>query len=216
MKKTMSAMRGEQGSVLIVTIMVLALLSIVAFTSVRSSTTEVQIAGNELQHQKYFFAAEAGIDHTVKLLEKHFQAANATAVRLGAKANWNFAFSGKDQQQNTSDDAVDMDGDNLGSFAEGAVWIENARIDGISYRITLWNNDDSALGGSFDDDRDGLIWIRSDATGPKGGGASIQMLLQGESAGQVFSDYTAQAGAGPGKNYVSNDLNPIVDFSRQL
>ena len=216
MKKTMSAMRGEQGSVLIVTIMVLALLSIVAFTSVRSSTTEVQIAGNELQHQKYFFTAEAGIDHAVKLLEKHFQAANATAVRLGAKANWNFAFSGKDQQQNTSDDAVDMDGDNLGSFAEGAVWIENARIDEISYRITLWNNEDSAMGGSDDDDRDGLVWIRSDATGPKGGGATIQILLQGESDRQVLSDYTAQAGAGAGKNYVSNDLNPIVDFSRQL
>jgi hypothetical protein len=109
-----------------------------------------------------------------------------------------------------------MDGDDLGSFAEGAVWIENARIDGISYRITLWNNDDSALGGAFDDDRDGLVWIRSDATGPKGGGAIIQILLQGESDRQVLSDYTAQAGAGAGKNYVSNDLNPIVDFSRQL
>jgi type IV pilus assembly protein PilX len=216
MKKVIRAFHGEQGSALIITIMVLALLSIVAFSSVRSSTTEVQIAGNELQHQKYFFTAEAGIDHAVKLLERHFRAANAAAVRLGAKANWNFAFSGNDQQQNTSDDAVDTDGDELGSYAEGAVWIENALIDGIGYRVTLWNNDDSALGGTYDDDRDGLIWVRSDATGPKGGGASIQMLLQGKSDGQVFSDYTAQAGAGAGKNYTSNDFNPIVDFSRQL
>jgi type IV pilus assembly protein PilX len=216
MKKVIRTIHGDQGSALIVTIMVLALLSIVAFSSVRSSTTEVQIAGNELQHQKYFYTAEAGIDHAVKLLEEHFRAANATAVRLGAKANWNFAFSGNDQKQNTSDDAVDRDGDDLGSYAEAAVWIDNALIDGISYRITLWNNDDSALGGTFNDDRDGLVWIRSDATGPKGGGASIQMLLQGESDGQVFSDYTAQAGAGAGKNYTGNDLNPIVDFSRQL
>jgi hypothetical protein len=216
MKKVIRAIHGEQGSALIVTIMVLALLSIVAFSSVRSSTTEVQIAGNELQHQKYFYTAEAGIDHAVKLLEEHFRTANATAVRLGAKANWNFAFSGNDQKQNTSDDAVDRDGDDLGSYAEAAVWIDNARIDGISYRITLWNNDDSALGGTFNDDRDGMVWIRSDATGPKGGGASIQVLLQGKSDGQVFSDYTAQAGAGAGKNYTGNDLNPIVDFSRQL
>jgi hypothetical protein len=216
MKKVIRAIHGDQGSALIVTIMVLALLSIVAFSSVRSSTTEMQIAGNELQHQKYFYTAEAGIDHAVKLLEEHFQAANATAVRLGTKANWNFAFSGNDQKQNTSDDAVDRDGDGLGSYAEAAIWIDNALIDGISYRITLWNNDDSASGGTFNDDRDGLVWIRSDATGPKGGGASIQMLLQGESDGQAFSDYTAQAGAGAGKNYTSNDLNPIVDFSRQL
>ena len=216
MKKVIRAIHGDQGSALIVTIMVLALLSIVAFSSVRSSTTEMQIAGNELQHQKYFYTAEAGIDHAVKLLEEHFRAANATAVRLGTKANWNFAFSGNDQKQNTSDDAVDRDGDGLGSYAEAAIWIDNALIDGISYRITLWNNDDSASGGTFNDDRDGLVWIRSDATGPKGGGASIQMLLQGESDGQAFSDYTAQAGAGAGKNYTGNDLNPIVDFSRQL
>jgi type IV pilus assembly protein PilX len=216
MKKAMRVTRGEQGSVLIVTIMVLTLLSIVAFSAVRSSTTEVQIAGNELQHQKYFFTAEAGIDHAVKLLEERFRTANALAVRVGQRPNWNFAFSGNDQQKGTSDDAVDRDGDNLGSYAEGAVWIENALIDGISYRITLWNNDDSALGGAFDDDRDGLVWIRSDATGPKGGGASIQVLLQGSSTGQVFSDYTAQAGGGAGKNYTGSDLNPIVDFSRQL
>jgi hypothetical protein len=41
-------------------------------------------------------------------------------------------------------------------------------------------------------------------------------MLQGDSTGQVFSDYTAQAGSGAGKKYVGNDLNPIVDFSRQL
>jgi hypothetical protein len=216
MKKTMNAMQGEQGSVLIVSIMVLALLSIVAFSSVRSSTTEVQIAGNELQHQKYFFTAEAGIDHAVKLLEEHFRTANALAVRVGRRPHWNFAFSGNDQKRNTSDDAVDRDGDGLGSYAEAAVWIDNALIDGISYRVTLWNNDDSALGGAFDDDRDGMVWIRSDTTGSKGGGASIQMLLQGDSTGQEVSDYTAQAGGGAGKNYVANDLNPIVDFSRQL
>ena len=195
--------------------MVLALLSIVAFSSVRSSTTEVQIAGNELQHQKYFFTAEAGIDHAVKLLEERFRTANALAVRLGDSRNGILHFQ-ETINRKTSDDAVDRDNDNLGSYAEGAVWIENAQIDGISYRITLWNNDDSALGEAFNDDRDGLVWIRSDATGPKGGGASIQMLLQGKSDGQVFSDYTAQAGGGTGKNYTSNDLNPIVDFSRQL
>jgi hypothetical protein len=196
--------------------MVLALLSIVAFSSVRSSTTEVQIAGNELHHQKYFFTAEAGIDHAVKLLEEHFRTANALAVRIGQRPNWNFAFLGSDQKKGTADDAVDRDGDGFGSYAEAAAWIENVKIDGISYHITLWNNDDSALGGAFDDDRDGLIWIRSDATGPKGGGAGIQVLMQGESDGQVTRDYTAQAGAGAGKNNVGSDLNPIVDFSRQL
>ncbi|MFZ0612382.1 MAG: pilus assembly PilX N-terminal domain-containing protein [Desulfobacterales bacterium] len=216
MPQTVQDTGGENGSVLVVTLMVLALLSIVAFAAVRSSTTEVQIAGNELLHQKYFFTADAGLDHALRLLEKHYRAVNTLAVNSGEAGNWNFAFSGNDQMTGTSDDAIDSNGDDTGSYAEAVVWIDRARIDGISYRITLWNNDDSALGGSFDDDRDGLVWIRSDATGPKGGGASVQMLLQGESDGHVFSDYTAQAGNGAGRQYVSGDLNPITDFSRQL
>ncbi|MFZ1199330.1 MAG: pilus assembly PilX N-terminal domain-containing protein [Desulfobacterales bacterium] len=216
MRQSMRDTCSENGSVLVVTLMVLALLSIVAFSAVRSSTTEVQIAGNELQHQKYFFTAEAGLDHALRFLEKHYQAANALIVQSGEAGNWNFSFSGTDQMTGTSDDAVDTNGDGLGSHAEGAVWIDGARIDGVSYRITLWNNDDSALGGSFDDDRDGLVWIRSEATGPKGGGASVQMLLQGESGGLVFSDYTAQAGNGAGQQYTGSDVNPITDFSRQL
>ncbi len=217
MSQTIRSICGENGSVLVVTLMVLALLSIVAFAAVRSSTTEVQIAGNELLHQKYFFTADAGLDHAFVLLEKNYRTANALAVRSGEAGNWNFAFSGKDRIAGTADDGVDGNGDGLGSYAEGVVWTDDgARIDGISYRITLWNNDDSAVGGSFDDDHDGLVWIRADASGPKGGGASVQMLLQGGSGGQVFSDYTAQAGYGAGRQYVSSDLNPITDFSRQL
>ncbi len=216
MKNPTDVMRGEQGSVLVVTVMVLALLSIVVFSAARTSTTEVQIAGNDLQQQKYFFTAEAGIHHAIRLLEEQFCAANTIPMRFGARVNWNFAFLGGDQKADTSDDAVDRNGDEMGCLTEGAVWIENDRIDGIGYRVTLWNNDDSALGGVFDDDRDGLVWIRSDATGPKGGGASIRVLLQGESKGQVFSDYTAQSGGGAGPNTVANDVNPIVDFDRQF
>jgi hypothetical protein len=206
----------EKGSALVVTIMVLAILSIVTFSAARTATIEVQIAANELQHQKYFLSAEAGIEHARRLLEEHFRSANPAAVRMGAKPNWNFAFLGSDQKKNTPDDATDRDGDALGSYVEGAVWIEGARLDGMVYRITLWNNDDSALGGSFEDDRDGLLWIRSDASGPKGGGASIQMLVLGHIAGQGFGGYTAQAGGGAGSSYASFDMSPILDFSRQL
>ena len=131
MKKTMNAMRGEQGSVLIVTIMVLSLLSIVTFSSVRSSTTEVQIAGNELQHQKYFFTAEAGIDWAAKLLEQPFVAANASRVRSGDTASWDFAFVGPDEQSDTADDVSGSEGEQ-GSYADGSLWIDSAVIDGIS------------------------------------------------------------------------------------
>ena len=215
--KTMKAIiNNEQGSVLVMAIMVLALLTIVAFTATRTSNIEVQISGNELLHQKYFFTAEAGLARMIKQLEQPFVIANAPLVRTGSQATWNFAFLGTDQLLGTADDVVDDNGDGLGSYAEGTVWIDDQVLDGIHYTVTLWNNDDSALGGSFNNDRDALIWLRADSSGPKGGGSSIQVLLQGDTTGESVTGYTAQAGAGAGKNYNANDLHEITDFRRQL
>ena len=103
----------------------------------------------------------------------------------------------------TADDAVDTDGDGFGSYPDAAVWIENTPLEGITYRVLVFNNDDTEVGGSYRDDRDGMIWVRCDATGPRGGGASVQVLLQGEAGGPVIVDYTAQAGGGAGNNFVS-------------
>ena len=108
--KTMTAIiNNEQGSVLVMAIMVLALLTIVAFTATRTSNIEVQISGNELLHQKYFFTAEAGIARAIKQLEQPFVTANAPLVRTGSQATWNFALDG----------IVDTDGDGQGRYEEG-------------------------------------------------------------------------------------------------
>ena len=82
--------------------------------------------------------------------------------------------------------------------------------------MSLWNNDDTALGGDFQNDTDGLVWIQSDAVHPRRGRVSIRILLEGDTTGEGITGYTAQAGAGAGKNYNANDLNPMTDFSRQL
>jgi hypothetical protein len=224
MKKITAIAKDEQGSVLIMAILILVLLTILAFTAMRTSVIERQIAGNELLHQKYFFSAEAGVDHVVKLLEQPFVAVNAPLVRSGATASWDFAFLGADRVAGGGDDATDPDGDTIGSYedADGnktsAMWIDEAVIDGIRYSIYLWNNDESitGTGGTFNDDEDALVWIRSDAWGPRGGRASVQILLQGDTTGESITGYTAQAGAGAGKNYNANDLNPITSWDRQL
>ena len=220
MKKVFSILKNEAGSILVVAVMVLALLTIIVFTAMRTSNVEVQISTNELLHQKYFFTAEAGIDHAMKLLEQPFVTANAPLVRTGATASWNFAFLGPDQLPGSSDDVAGTE-DQQGVYEDGSIWIDNAFIGGVSYRITLWNNDESAAtgtgaGGDFNTDQDSLIWIRSDAVGQRGGSSSVQVLLRGDTTGKSITGYSAQAGAGAGKNYNANDLNPITDFSRQL
>ena len=212
--KTMTAIiKNEQGSVLVMAIMVLALLTIVAFTATRTSNIEVQISGNELLHQKYFFTAEAGIARAIKQLEQPFVNANAPLVRTGSQATWNFALDGTV----IADIAGDC-GSGIGCYENenGVGWLNDMTLNGVRYSVTLWNNDDSALGGTFKIDKDALIWLRADASGSRGGGSSVQILLQGDTTGESVTGYTAQAGAGAGKNYNANDLHEITDFSRQL
>ncbi len=214
MKKTIAIVNNEQGSVLIMAILVLVLLTILAFTAMRTSTIERQIAGNELLHQKYFFTAEAGIDRAIKQLEQPFVAANAAAVRAGTQASWDFALVGAGDR-----------GDGQGSYADGVLWVNQQDLDGAFYSVTLWNNDESPIppagtgngaGGNFGADQDALIWLHSESWGPKGGGARVEVLLLGDTTGESVTGYTAQAGAGAGKNYNANDLNPITSFDRQL
>ncbi len=207
---------NEKGTVLLITIMLLVLMIIAAYTAVQSSTVNMEISGNHLLHQKYFFAAEAGIDQAVLSLKQEYIATHTHSLGYGSQASWTFALAGGDRVSGTADDAVDWNDDGLGSYEGAAVWIESTVLDGITYRVCLWNNDDSRVGGSYQDDRDGMVWVRCDATGPKGGGASIQVLLQGKADGPVIVDYTAQSGTSPSGNFTSDDMNPIVEFLRQM
>lgn len=216
MKNDYSYTSSEKGSVLVLTVMVLVLMSIVAFTTIRRSTVESEISGNHLLYHLYFFAAEAGIERALKTLEEEFIHANTGSVANGMAASWDFSFAGGDQVIGTEDDVFDMDKDRVGSYPESAVWLDNTKIGTITYQVKLWNNDDTIVGGTYQTDRDGMIWVRSDATGPKGGGVSIQVLLRGKAGGPMVVDYTAQPGSGARSNFISDDFKPILIFDRQL
>jgi hypothetical protein len=205
---------NEKGSVIIAAVMVLALLTIITFMAMNTSNTELQISSNALIYKKTFYAAEAGLEHVMKLIEGPFVAHNAPKVETGARADWNFALDGSNVNP-----ANDLNADNIGEYDpdyDGAVWINAAAIGGVTYTVSLWNNDDTALGGDFQNDADGLVWIQSDAVHRRGSRVSIRVLVEGDTTGEGITGYTAQAGAGAGKNYNANDLNPITDFSRQL
>ena len=216
MKNDFPYSSSEKGSVLVLTVMVLVLMSIVGFTTIRRSTIESEISGNHLLYHLYFYAAEAGIERAIETLEEEFIHANTGSVANGMIANWDFAFAGGDQAIGTEDDVFDMDQDGIGSSIESAIWFDNTQIGSIVYQVNLWNNDDTIVGGTYQKDRDGMIWVRCDATGPKGGGVGIQVLLRGKGGGPMFADYTAQPGSGARSNFISDDFKPILIFDRQL
>lgn len=215
MKGLSSKTRNEEGSVLVIAVMILVLLTIIGISTSTTSEIELQIAGNEKIYKSVLYTADAGIQHLRALLNGLLmqEPANASRIAQGQAPRWTFALDGS---QSGVAAAYDSDGDGIGDYAGGAVWINNASLGGYHYTVSVWNNDDSAAGGTVTSDADSIIYARSDATGPDGAKSSIVVTLLAQATGTAYNGYVAQAGAGAGKNYTSDDLNAITDFSTQL
>ncbi len=206
-------MDNENGSILIITILILMLITIMCLSAARVSITERQISANALLYQRTYFAAESGIEHAKKLIEIPFVKANANSVYSENPANWTFALNGSMKNMKP---ANDPDGDEIGQYDpeyQGAVLIAGQDIGGIKYTVSLWNNNDN---GTYQNDMDGLIRLRSDAIDSRGTRTSIQVLLHGGLYGSQSAELTAQAGGGVCNANNSNDKNAMNDFSQQI
>jgi len=69
MNKQFPLLRNEAGSVIVLTLMVLALLTIVGMAAIRTANTEVGIAGAELIYQRNFYLAEGAAMEAANWLE---------------------------------------------------------------------------------------------------------------------------------------------------
>ena len=226
MNKIKYLLENENGSVLVVAIMILALLTIVGFAAMKNSTTERQLATNTLLYERAFYAAEAGFEHAKGVLKVPYTEQNQGNIALGNQGSWSFVLDGSDVIPGlaTAQDCapLDMDGncsggDGVGDF-EGGITLLQSSLEGITYTVTIWNNDDRAIGvgGTPTSDTDGRIIVRTVATGPRGAVCAIESLIEGTTTSGGMEGYKAQAGAGAGKSYRNNDLESITDFSQQM
>jgi len=53
--------QSEQGSITVIALMLLVVLTLLGITITRTSTIDIQIAGNEIQYKENFYVAEGGI-----------------------------------------------------------------------------------------------------------------------------------------------------------
>ena len=191
--------KNQDGYIIIATLLILALLTIISVSAIDMSTTELKIATNELLYEKVFYAAESGLQHLSELLRIQYNSGNSANLSSGGIPNWSFALQG----------AVDSDEDDIGDFV-GSVAVLNRKLDNIDIQVRIWNNDD---GGGPINDTDGLIYARSQAEGPRRARCRIDILLEGHMSGQAVSNYSAQAGGGAGKSFVSSDADVMTDFT---
>ncbi len=186
---------NERGSVIIAALLVLALLTIIGFAASNTSTTERQIATNSLLYERVFYTAEAGLEHVKEGLKNTLRSpAYLSAIAANGRADWSFVLAG----------AADT------TYEGGVTWTANQNLNGFSYTITIWDNDDGDADPAADSD--GLIYVRCDAKGPRNARCSIETVLDANATSAAISGYTAQEGAGSGKTYMSNDADGI-DFS---
>ncbi len=59
----------DEGSVLVVSLIILVLLTLIGISASRTASIEIRIAGNERSHQVAFYRAEGGLEAGTELLE---------------------------------------------------------------------------------------------------------------------------------------------------
>lgn len=188
----------ERGSAIVVALLVLTLGTIIAVASIATSTVERQSAFNFLTYERTFYTAEAGLERAKEVLKMQF--ARQTAPSNPQEANWGFAIAA----------ATDS------TYAGGVKLFQNQDLDGNTYTVTIWDNEDEAP--SPDDpkvDKDRLIWVRSEASEPRGARCTIETLLRAKDHSDIRG-YDTQSYGGPDKASTSNDKNAISSFTRQL
>ncbi len=64
-------LENEEGSIIIMSLLVLVVLSIVGFSANRTSTTEMQIVRNDATYQQNFYLAESGATQAAQMLNNN-------------------------------------------------------------------------------------------------------------------------------------------------
>jgi len=135
-------LRNDRGSVLIIALLVLVLLTIIGISATNTTTTDIQIASNEKVHSMAFYAADAGIEVGRALLND---------LKTADSGNWDNLLAvggaqlvGQDAGVETLDDMI----------ADNTVGVSRA-----SFTLQVRDNDD--LDGILTVDTDNVILLIS-------------------------------------------------------
>jgi hypothetical protein len=62
-KQVIRILKNENGSVLLIAVLILIALTVVGISAISTSTIDIQISGNDKFHKMAFFAADAGVSY---------------------------------------------------------------------------------------------------------------------------------------------------------
>ena len=80
MKTFFDQAKKEEGSVLVVALLILVLLTLIGISATRTGEIELQISGNEKYHKIAFYAAESGWEVAVSWLDDQYPPSTTSSV----------------------------------------------------------------------------------------------------------------------------------------
>jgi Tfp pilus assembly protein PilX len=205
-----SRLHDETGAILAISIIILALLSLVGTMAIMTSSMESKISGNEKQYKIAVYAADAGMEQARWLLRNDHE-------ESGSDYGWNDELTGNHGEAGCTTATAQSFRDAAGIISAA---IRIPKTSGpIRYQVWIWNN--IGPGETATTDTDNVIWVRSQGWGdPKPGAEAqeatvqIEAMLEGVAAPGPRK-YTAQEGAGSAKHSSTDDLGS-VDISRTI
>ena len=182
MQKTTSILKNEEGSIIIIVLLVLALLTVIGITSSHNATTELDISTNLLLHKIAFYAADSGIEAGRAALNelKNDDSGNWDNLLGGNQFEWNA------QDVTTLDDVIDTEG---------------GRNVGLA-TFTLQIRDNNDLDGNNQVDTDNII-ILTGTGSYRNAQSQIEVYVRYTGAGDQYAQEhydTASTGVAQGES----------------
>jgi hypothetical protein len=218
--KNSRIIENEKGSVLVVALIMLVLLTILGITATTTSNVELQIAGNERNYKRAFFIANAAIEHARADLADKLAIAHAQNISMGqtANLNWSFALDGVTvPDMNAATDVND--------WGAGVQWFTDQPFDppnapaGYTYSVRVYN-DGGNVADTATNDSNNIVIVEARVAGPNNVRACVAVRLSATATGESINSYSAQQGGGSPKNYSSEDLNKVnteaADFGYKM
>jgi len=187
MQKITSIINNQQGSVIIIAVIILALLTVIGISATNTSTTEVQVSTNAVLHNIAFYTADSGIEAGRAALN------NLKIADAGSWDNLLFNLDAADDDKKpikwngvdcvpnlcwTLNDILDADG--------------GRTVGPATFTLTIQDNDD--LDANDEVDSDDTIFLTSTLLSPyRNATATIRTTVRG--GGEAYAQEHYNAGS---------------------
>jgi len=182
MQKITSITNNQQGSVIVMAVIILALLSIIGIAATNTSTTEVQVSTNAVLHNVAFYTADSGIAAGRAALNN---------LKIADAGNWDkllFNLGAADADKQiiswngvdcmTLNDILDADGGRTVGLA--------------TFTLEIEDNDD--LDGNDEVDSDDTVFLESTLVSPyRNATATIRTSVRGGGEAYAQEHYNASS-----------------------